>query len=406
MQIVHATFHSGEGNEAIELLETLGVDIEDYKLITSDTGDLLIINLLYGDTDILLDNLTTSFDFEGDKERSLVIFTPDTVIPRNKKKLEKASFQASREFIITYAQENSEISIDYLLLVVFSSVITTLGLILDNVAVIVGGMVIAPLLGPILAITIGIVLGDSVLIRKGVAAELIGVMIGVVIGAIFGLFLPNVEITNSLRVRMLPTLADIFIALAAGAVGAYALIRGQLGSSMVGVMVAASLLPVMSTIGIGISMGYTTMIIGAALLLGGNYLSLLLANVVVFYLEGLKPQIWYKLKADHLIRKSLIFIVVAVILISIPLGILTVYQFYVEKPQEIIKSVIRENLVVDWNYRVESIEIYANLINVYLYSERKLKVETLGEIKASIEKKLKKEYNINFKMIPVEEIKV
>lgn len=406
MQIVLATFHPNEGEEAIELLSTLGVDIEDYKLIKSESGDLLIINLLYGDTDVLIDNLTGRFDFENDKERSLIIFTPDTVIPRDKKKLERASFHATRESLVTFAQDKSRLSFEYLLLVIFSSVITSLGLILDNVAVIVGGMVIAPVLGPILAITIGIVLGDTSLIRRGIAAEFAAIVFAILVGVIFGSFIPNVEITNSLRIRMFPTLADLLIAMAAGAAGAYTLIKGQLESGLVGVMVAASLLPVMSTIGIGISMGNQTMIIGPFLLLAGNYLSLLLANILVFYFKGLKPQIWYKHKADKIIRKSLLLIIIAVILLSIPLGFLTIYQFFIEKPADIIKSTIRQHLLKKWDYRIEKIEINGSLVNVYIYAEKEIKEDLLTGIKQEIETRLAKEYNINFKIIPVEEIKL
>lgn len=406
MQIVHATFRPGEGKEAVELLTTLGVGIEDYKLIKSETGDLLIINLLYGDADILLDNLMSRFDFKENKERSLIIFTPDTVIPRDRKKARKANFHASRESLVTFAQDKSGINSEYVFLVIFSSIITSLGLILDNVAVIVGGMVIAPVLGPILGITIGIVLGDNKLIRKGIAAEILAVVLAVVVGAIFGLFIPNVDITSSLRIRMYPTLADLFIAMAAGAAGAYSLVkRGQPGSGLVGVMVAAALLPVMSTIGIGLSFGYTTMIIGASLLLVGNYLSLLLATLIVFYFKGLRPQTWYKIEAQKIVKKSMIFFIVSVILLSVPLGILTVHQFYIEKPKDIIKSVIKERLVMDWSYRIEDIEIRGKLINAYLYADEAISTEFLNDIKKEISNKLNNEYSINFKIIPIKEIK-
>ncbi len=406
MQIIHATFRTGEGEAAVEFLDTLGVDIEDYKLITSPSGDLLIINLLYGNTNVLLDNLISKFDFEGDKERSLVIFTPDAVLPKDEQKLKKADYQASREALINIAREKSEINLEYLVLVILSSVITSLGLILDNVAVIVGGMIIAPVLGPILGITIGIVLGDSLMIRKGVAAEILAITFGVIIGAFFGLLIPDVELTNSLVIRMSPSLADLLIAIAAGAAGAYTLIKGQLGSELVGVMIAASLLPVMSTIGIGISFGNTRMVIGAALLLAGNYLSLLLAKITVFYLRGLRPQIWYKFKAEKMIKKSLVFIVISIFILSIPLSALTIYQFYTERPVNIVKTIIRENLTQEWDYRIEEIEIEGNLVNVYLYSKRTLDEKLFLEIKKQIEESLKEEYSINFRIIPVDEITV
>lgn len=406
MQIVHAIFNPGEGEKAVTFLSTLGIEEGDLKLIKSESGDLLIIKLLYGDTNEILDNLRNKFNFRINSGRSLIIFSPDSVFPRDQKKLETNSFRAARDSLISYAQDKSSLTMNYIILVILSSVITSLGLILNNVAVIVGGMVIAPVLGPILAITIGIVLGEKKLIKKGVAAEIIAILFAVLVGLLFGLIMPNVEVNESLRIRMFPTLADLFIATAAGAAGAFALVKGQLESGLVGVMVAASLLPVMSTIGIGISLGNPTMIFNPILLLVGNYLSLLLANIVVFYFQGLRPQIWFKHKANSFIKKSLYFIILSVLILSIPLGIITIYQFYVEKPVDVIKSTIRESLVLKYDYRVESVEIVGNLINVYIYAENKIDNKILMEIKKDIEKGLAREYNINFKMIPVKEVKM
>ena len=406
MQIVHATFRSGEGEEAVKLLNTLGIDIEDYKLLESTSGDLLIINLLYGNMDILIDNLTSKFDFENDEEKSLIIFTPDTVIPRNKGKIKQASYQATRESLITFAQNNSRVNTEYLMLVVASAVITSLGLILDNIAVIVGGMVIAPVLGPILAITIGIVLGKAKLIKQGISAEIIGIVFAIMVGFMWGVFIPDVDLTNSLRIRMYPTLADLFIAIAAGAAAAYSLMKGQLRAGLVGVMVAASLLPVMCTIGIGISFANQEMILGAFLLLGGNYLGLLLANIIVFYIKGLKPQNWYKNKAQKIIKKSLAFIIISVMVLSIPLGFMTVFQFYKEKPVEIIKAIVKENLILEWDYHIESIEIKGNLINIYMYSEKEVDENRLYSIKEQLQAELKREYNIKFKVIAIREYNI
>ncbi|MEJ6951337.1 TIGR00341 family protein [Natronospora cellulosivora (SeqCode)] len=402
MQIVHATFRAGEGEEAVDLLSTLGVDIEDYKLIKSESGDLLIINLLYGDTDVLLDNMKSRFDFENDKERSMVIFTPDTVIPRNIEKIQKAEFRASRESLITFAEDKSEVNSHYVLLVFFSAVIATLGLILDNVAVIVGAMVIAPVLGPLLALTIGIMLADFRLIRQGVAAEILAITIAITVGAFFALFLPEAELSNSLYVRMYPNIGDLFIALAAGAAGAYSLIRNQLESGLIGVMVAAALIPVMATIGVGVGLGFTEMVWGAGLLLLVNLLSILLANIIVFYFKGLKPQLWYKYKAKKLIKKSLSLVIIAIILISIPLALITTYQFYVQKPVEIIKDIVREGLVLD--YRIDRISVEGNLVEVYLYANHEINKDRLTEVKKEIESELDKEYTINFKFIPIQQI--
>lgn len=354
---------------------------------------------------MVIDNLRSNFNFEH-SGRSLVIFTPDAVLPRERDKEEEDNSRATRESLIFFAKEKSSITRDYLLLVVFSAIITSLGLILNNVAVIVGGMVIAPVLGPILAITIGIVLGKTRLIWKGISAEIIAVVLAMGVGLVFGLLIPDVEVNRALSIRMMPTMADLFIAMAAGAAGAFTLIKGELESGLVGVMVAASLLPVMCTAGIGLALGNRTMIVGPMLLLGGNYLALLLSNVLVFYLQGLKPRIWYKLKAKNLVKQSIIIITIAVVLLSIPLSFITYYYFYVEKPVDIIKTTIKERLVFNWDYRIESVEIEGNLINVYLYAEGDINIQYLQNIKQEIEKELAREYNINFRIIPVKEVQV
>jgi len=397
---------NGEGEKAVALLKTLQISKENYKLIKSASGDLLIINSLTGNIDILIDNLNSIFDFQNNVGNSLVIFTADVIIPGSKEEINEGEFRASRESLITYANSKSEINTHYILQVIFSGIIASLGLILDNVAVIVGAMIIAPVLGPILAITIGVVLADTELVKKGVKAEIAAVILAVVIGAFFGLFIPNTGITDSLRVRMYPTIADLIIAAAAGGAGAYSLIKGQIESGLVGVMIAASLIPVMSTIGVGVSLGNEEMIYGAGLLLLGNYLALFLSNIIVFYFKGLRPQIWYKNYAEKTIKKTLVFIIIMVILISVPLGFITIYQLYTEKPAEIVKDIIKENIMYNWNYRIEEIRVDGNLITIYLYADYDLQEEMLVSVKEQIQKKLKKEYNINYRIIPVKEIRL
>ena len=240
MQIVHATFEPGEGQEAVKVLKSLGVDIEDYKLVQSNTGDLLIINLLYGKVDVLLDRLKEKFNFSENVDRSLIIFTPDTVIPRNKEKAKKYQFRAARETIITYAKTNSEVDRQFIFLAVVAAIIASLGLIINNTPVIVGSMVIAPVFGPIAAMAIGIVLGNSKLFIKGLLAEAIVMSIGIATGGVFGLIVPNVSINHALQVRMLPTIADLLIGLAAGGAGAYALVTNVKSQQLVGVVIAAA----------------------------------------------------------------------------------------------------------------------------------------------------------------------
>lgn len=406
MQVVHATFASGEGQEAVEMLEQLGMEIEDYKLIESKSGDLLIINLLYNKVDTLIDQLKNRFDFTHNVNRSLMIFTPDTVIPRDKEKLKMESDRATRETIITYAKEQSEISGQLVFLAVVAAVIASMGLIIDNTPVIVGAMIIAPVFGPIATMAIGIVLGDLKLLFKGILVELVVMGIAVSIGLFFGFIIPNVSINHALKVRMLPTLPDLLVALAAGGAGAYALVTNVKSQQLVGVVIAAALIPVMATIGIGISLQNFDMIKGASLLLFGNLFTLLLAIILVFYFKGLKPQWWYEPTANKLIKKSLVILTVSVILLTVPLSVITYDQMIREKPEEVVREVYREYFGDELDSRLLSMKIKDQQIELMLnvpVGTDKFYFERLAE---KIKERLGDGYEIVYEIIATQRIKI
>ncbi|GAB6099976.1 TIGR00341 family protein [Halanaerocella petrolearia] len=402
MQIVHATFEPGEGEKAVKLLSDLGVDIEDYKLVQSQTGDLLIINLLYGHADKLIDRLKSKFNFSHNENRSLIIFSPDTVIPRNKEKVEKQQSRATRETIITYAKESSEVNPEFTILAIVASLIASLGLILNNTPVIVGSMIIAPVFGPIAAMAIGIVLGDWNLFSKGLSAEGIVITIAIAIGGIFGLIIPNVSVNQAIQVRMFPTIADLLIAFAAGGAGAYSLIMNVKSQQLVGVVIAAALIPVMATLGIGVALWNLSMVLGASLLLLGNLFSLLLAIIVVFYSKGLKPQWWYKSTAKKMIKKSLVFLIIAVIVLTIPLSLITYNQMIKEKPSDTVRKIYRDYFGDELEARLESITVNAEnkAATLVLYAPDELDKSTFAELATEIRKELGADYVVSFEIIP------
>lgn len=399
MQIALVTLETGEGQEAVQLLEALELDIADYRLLSSPTGDLLIINLLYGNTDIVLDNLGEQFEFEANDDRSLIVFSPDTVIPVNKKRLKTSSFKATRKSLVTYARQNSRINDSFILLAIMAAVIASLGLILNNIPVIVGSMVIAPVFGPIVAIAIGIVLADFKLMMQGVLSEATVLLIAVIVGLLMGLIVPNVVINSALKTRMFPTVADLFVALAAGSAGAYSLISG-IKSQLIGVVIAAALIPVMCTIGIGVSLANSMMVSGGLLLLGGNYLGLILATVGVFYFKGLKPQIWYKFKAQKLVKKSLVLILVAVIILSLPLSWITYQRMIKEKPEDIVRKIYRKNFGDELETDLLSIQVQGKEVELFLYTPAETNEYFFKLLEKRIKAELGGEYRVIFEVVP------
>jgi uncharacterized hydrophobic protein (TIGR00271 family) len=217
--------------------------------------------------------------------------------------------------------EGAQPGIDYLGLIVLSGIIAALGLLLNSPAVVIGAMLIAPLMSPIMAFAMGIVLGDVRLIRVSVEAILKGIALALIIAAFVGLLSPLKAMTNEMVARSRPTLLDLAVALASGLAGAYALSRKGISAALPGVALAASLMPPLAAVGLALAMGNARVAGGALLLFVANIAAISLAAGVVFILLGIRPQVWARDSRRQLRRRmaaaSLMLLVVAV-----PLGLL------------------------------------------------------------------------------------
>lgn len=203
----------------------------------------------------------------------------------------------TREELYQDMENGAKISIDFLLLVVLSSLVAGIGLIQSDVAVIIGAMVIAPLLGPNLALAFGAALGDRALILKAVQTNICGIALTLSVSILAGFFLSfdsinaSVEMMNRTNVGF----ASIILALASGAAAVLSLTMG-VSSALVGVMVAVALMPPAVTLGILIGQQEWQFAYGSMLLLGTNIVCVNLAAQSVFRLKGIKPRTWYEEK--------------------------------------------------------------------------------------------------------------
>lgn len=186
----------------------------------------------------------------------------------------------------------------YLTLTVISAVVATAGLLLGSPAVIVGSMVIAPLIGPALGASVGTVLNDAKLFRRGVKRQVVGVVAAVVSSAAFAwvtkvtnLVPPGTHVTEIGQVtgRLTPDFLSLIIALGAGIAGVLSIATGS-SVAIVGVMIAAALIPPAATVGIGIAWGLPNIAISSGVLVLVNVLSVNLAALGVFWYLGYRPQ--------------------------------------------------------------------------------------------------------------------
>ncbi|WP_165831973.1 DUF389 domain-containing protein [Aliidiomarina sp. B3213] len=177
----------------------------------------------------------------------------------------------------------------YLALMVLSSVVATLGLFLNSAAVIIGAMVLAPLMAPIIAIAMGLLRSDRNIMIQSAKTIAIGVAVGLLTSSLLALVVPMKDVTLEISSRVQPTLLDLGVAIACGVAGAYAYARASVMRSLPGVAIAVALVPPLCVAGIGLGWGNIAMISGAGLLLLTNLVGIAGAAVLTFLALGYAP---------------------------------------------------------------------------------------------------------------------
>jgi uncharacterized hydrophobic protein (TIGR00271 family) len=206
-----------------------------------------------------------------------------------------------------------------------SAVIATAGIVSNSTATVIGAMIVAPLMTPILGTAFAIVLADRRNVLRSVLLVLAGALLVVVMGYLLGLLapVPEVAATNEqVAQRVDPHLVDLIAALATGAVGAFALVRSDISDTLPGVAIAISLVPPLAVVGLTLESGAPSQAAGALLLFGTNVASIIAMGTVVL--------LGYQVRATaaasgqdvrELSRVSLIVVGVFVLVMAVPLGV-------------------------------------------------------------------------------------
>ena len=213
--------------------------------------------------------------------------------PDEEKRREEGKATAAREALYEEAAGRARLDLNYVVLVILSTLVAAIGLLEDNVAVVIGAMVIAPLLGPNLALSLGTALGDTALVEKAAKTLSAGILLAVALSAVLGMLWPYGLESEELMSRTEAGLDSIALALASGAAAALSITTG-LSSVLVGVMVAVALLPPATTLGLMLGHGDVTLAVGAGLLLAVNIVSVNLASKIVFYFKRIRPRTWFE----------------------------------------------------------------------------------------------------------------
>lgn len=294
----------------------------------------------------------------------------------------RASTEEFKELFMVL-RDNAQPKSSFLVLMVLSTILATFGLFSNSSPVVIGAMILAPLMAPIISLSMATLRQDRRLILDSISTVLAGLglsfIFAVIITWITPISLPNDEILARTR----PNLLDLGIAVVSGVAGAYAHAREEIAKTLAGVAIAVALVPPLAVAGIGFGWFDWNIFMGALLLLGTNLAGMVLAGAVTFMALGYSP---FKLAT-----KGLLISLAFVAILSIPLFLSFNRMVYEHKVMERLNNWETETVTLK-DVRVQGTTPL--LISVKLVSPSSLDDLDLDRIKKNIEARLDEEVEL------------
>lgn len=327
MRLVQLYVPRGERASVVATLESEGVE---YGLTdeTSDGGFEAIASIPVptGSVDALLSRLRS----EGlHDDIRIVVLGVEAAVSGANGSSEADDARLSRDELRARAVDLAPGFATFASLLVLSSVIATAGLLTNSAATIIGAMVVAPLMGPALTASVGVVVADDSLASRGVVLQVVGVGVTVVTAAVLGYALrgtillpPGLELTTIPEVheRVTPTILSLFLALGSGAAAVVSLTR-NVGSVLVGVAIAVALVPPAATAGLGVAWGDPAIVVTAGTLVLVNLLAINLTALLLLWALGYRPhRVEHVGRAVTQLLARAAIIVVAIALLTVVLA--------------------------------------------------------------------------------------
>ncbi|GMQ29218.1 TIGR00341 family protein [Algoriphagus confluentis] len=279
--------------------------------------------------------------------------------------------------LFTLLKKNSETTSSFLVLMALSTLIATFGLFANSSPVVIGAMILAPLMGPIISLAMGALRQDGILIKSSLITLFWGIVLGLIFAVVITWITPLKTMNTEILARIRPNLLDLGIAVASGVAGAYAHSKEEIAKTLAGVAISVALVPPLAVSGIGLGWGEWNVFWGAALLLGTNLAGIVLAAALTFLVLGFSP--------FQLAKKGLFISLGLLILVTAPL----VLSF---------REMVRENQLIQrlsgshiphGTLRGVKIRNLSPLrISVTILSDKELHTEDFSQIKSEIEESL------------------
>jgi uncharacterized hydrophobic protein (TIGR00271 family) len=294
-----------------------------------------------------------------------------------------ASEDEYRELFVSL-RDNATPSSSFQVLMVLSVMLALAGMYANSAPVIIGAMILAPLMAPIVSLAMGLARSEPNLIRGSVKTLAVGTAWGLGCAVLLAWLMPFDIATDEMKSRMSPNLLDLFIAVISGVAGAYAHAKDEIAKSLAGVAIAVALVPPLSVAGIGLGWGDWDMARGALLLLTTNLVGISLAASATFLVLGFAP-------FTRASRGLAVSLMIAAI-VSVPLYI--AYDHLIERSRLQERVPAGEFQLLDQTVQVGEVTVtLANplLVSVVVSSAERLENTHLDELKRMIGEQLDRE---------------
>lgn len=280
-------------------------------------------------------------------------------------------------------RENSQTSANYLVLMALSTMIATFGLFGNSSPVIIGAMILAPLMAPIISLAMGTLRQDGLLVKNSLITIFWGIILGLLFSILITWITPLEVLNNQIVARIRPNLLDLGIAVASGIAGAYAYSKEEISKTLAGVAISVALVPPLAVAGIGIGWADWNVFGGAMLLLGTNLAGIVMAASLTFLMLGFSP--------FRLAVRGLLISLGIMVAIALPLGLS--FNKMVQE-NNIIQSLSGKEIPHGLLREVKVVQMVPLKLSVTILSEKVLEEQDFAEIRQEIEQEIGKKISL------------
>ncbi len=185
---------------------------------------------------------------------------------------------------------------DFYILISFSAALAALGLLMDNTAVIIGAMVVAPLVTPLFTFSLSLLILETKGLLRALRAIVLGTALAILVGACIGYIVHivsdgGIALTQEIMSRSKPDTLYFLVALISGLAGSFAYARPRIMEFVTGIAIAAAIIPPIAVTGIALSIGNMFLFQQSLLLYMFNVAGICLGSILMFIFLGFGKEI-------------------------------------------------------------------------------------------------------------------